>query len=112
MNVISVISLCVSGIMLVMSVITSILNQSRATKKDTSEMEMKFSNLEKILVELRVGLEDVKRTATETKQDIKGVTTNLTDLNIRLTRAEEQLVTAFNQIDELRNRQNNMIQGG
>ena len=105
MNVISVISLCVSGIMLVLSVITSILNQSRASKKDTSEMEMKFGNLEKILVEVRVNIEEVKRSTSETKQDVKSLTTNLSELDRRITRAEEQITTLFNQLASKADRQ-------
>ena len=98
----SIISLCFSGIMMVIGVSTFIITQVCAGKQDTSESVNRFANMENTLTEVRVSLDEVRKTVTETRQDVKNLSTNIIDIDRRLTRAEEQLATAFIRIDELR----------
>ena len=102
MDIRDVISLIISAIMMLVGVTTFILTISRNSKKDAEDSTKQLSDIREEVMKVRVTLEGVNRNIDDTKSEIKGLSVNLHDIDTRLTRVEEKIVTAFKRIDELR----------
>lgn len=102
MEIKDVVTLIISTIMMLVGVITFVLTQTRNSKKDAEDSAKQLSDIREEVMKVRVTLEGVNRNIDETKSEIKGLSVNLHDIDTRLTRVEEKIVTAFKRIDELR----------
>jgi septal ring factor EnvC (AmiA/AmiB activator) len=102
MEIDSIISLAISAVMMIVGVTTFVITQSRQAKKDTEESTQQLSDIREDIVAVRMKIEEVGNIVKETKDDVKGLSTNLSDIDKRLTRVEENLKTAFKRIDELK----------
>jgi septal ring factor EnvC (AmiA/AmiB activator) len=102
MEIDSIISLAISAVMMIVGVTTFVITQSRQSKKDTEESTRQLSDIREDIVGVRMKIEEVGNIVKETKDDVKGLSANLSDIDKRLTRVEENLKTAFKRIDELK----------
>ena len=102
MNTVSIISLCFSGVMMIIGVVSFIITQLKTSKKEIETSERQLNVIREDILQVRMKLDEVGTVVTETKGDVKGLTVNLNEIDKRLTRVETNLETAFVRIDELR----------
>lgn len=102
MNTVSIISLCFSGVMMIIGVSSFIITQAKQSKKEIETSERQLNVIREDILQVRMKLDEVGTVVTETKGDVKGLTVNLNEIDKRLTRVETNLETAFVRIDELR----------
>lgn len=102
MNTVSIISLCFSGVMMIIGVTSFIITQAKTSKKEIETSERQLNVIREDILQVRMKLDEVGTVVTETKGDVKGLTVNLNEIDKRLTRVETNLETAFVRIDELR----------
>lgn len=102
MNTVSIISLCFSGVMMIIGVTSFIITQAKQSKKEIETSERQLNVIREDILQVRMKLDEVGTVVTETKGDVKGLTVNLNEIDKRLTRVETNLETAFVRIDELR----------
>lgn len=102
MNGITIASLCFSGVMMVVGVVTFIITNVRNTKKDTATSERQFMGIREDLLTLKLKMEEISSSVNETKTAVKDVSTSVGDIDRRLIITENSLKTAFVRIDELR----------
>lgn len=103
MNAISIISLTFSGVMLVVSVVNFVITNIRQTKQNAAEGEHELASLREGILKANIKLDTVCNTTSDTRTDIKAMNTQLTDIDKRLTVAENNISDAFDEIKELRN---------
>lgn len=102
MNTVSIISLCFSGVMMIIGVTSFIITQSKTSKKEIETSERQLNVIREDILQVRMKLDEVGTVVTETKGDVKGLTVNINEIDKRLTRVETNLETAFVRIDELK----------
>ena len=92
------------------SMLIAVLAYMRTGKKDTKEDiqrdEARFDGNKEGLVKANVKLDTVCNTTTETRADIKSMTKDLIAIDRRLTIVENNMQTAFKDIDELKGKVN------
>lgn len=97
-----IISLVFSGLMLVTSIVTFVMNGVRNTKENSVHNEKQFSTIREDLLGVRLKLEEVSSTVNETRTDIKVLNSSFAELDKRMAVVERDVKTAFDRIDELR----------
>lgn len=102
MNGINIASLCFSGVMMVVGVVTFIITNLRNTKKDTTTNERQFMGIREDLLTLKLKMEEISSSVNETRTAVKEVSSSVSDIDRRLIITENSLQTAFARIDELR----------
>ena len=102
MNAGTIISLCFSGVMMIIGVLTFILSQARANRKQTEEDDRELASLREGILKANMKLDTVCSTTNETRADIKALNLDITGIDKRVTIVENNLNTAFMRIDELR----------
>lgn len=102
MNASTIISLCFSGIMMVVGVTTFIVTNVRQTKKDSASNERQFMSIREDLLTVKLKIEEMASSVNETKAAVKDISSSVGDIDRRLIIAENSLKTAFNRIDDLR----------
>jgi len=102
MNTVSIISLCFSGVMMIIGVTTFIITNVRAGKKDTAEQVKAQASLKEGIFKANMKLDQLCATTNETRADIKGMTQILNEHGESIAVIKRDLETAFMRIDELR----------
>lgn len=102
MNAVSIIGLCISGVVLLLTIVRDIIARLRETKKDTAEDVNETYSLREGILKANIKLDTVCSTTQETRTDIKAMNKQLTDIDKRLTIAETNIKDAFDEIKELR----------
>lgn len=102
MNAVSIISLCFSGVMLIISMITFILTNVRQSKTTVKEHEKELAELQAGIFKANMKLDTVCATTNETRADIKAMNTTLVEHGEEIAVIKRDLKTAFNRIDEVR----------
>ena len=104
MNAASIIGLCFSGVMLLISLINLFIARGDGIKKDTEEDERELASLREGILKANMKLDQVCTTTNETRTDIKALNSSLGEIDKRVTVVERDLKTAFIRIDELKAR--------
>lgn len=102
MNAISIISLIFSGFMLIVSTANILVANVRQTKKSAAESEHELASLREGILKANIKLDTVCNTTADTRTDIKAMHAQMTDIDKRLTVAENNISDAFDEIKELR----------
>lgn len=102
MNAISIISLCFSGVMLVISMVTFVLTNVRQSKTTVKEHEKELSELQTGIFKANMKLDTVCATTNDIKTDIKSMNATLVEHGEEIAVIKRDLKTAFNRIDEVR----------
>lgn len=102
MNTVSIISLCFSGVMMIVGVTTFIITQVRAGKKHTAEDVQETATLREGIFKANMKLDQLCATTNETRTDIKSMTQILNEHGESIAVIKHDLETAFMRIDELR----------
>lgn len=92
----------ISGVSMVVCVLTYLRNGKSAEIKDRAENDAKLESLKESLLKANIKLDQVCATTNETRSDIKALNTSLIEMDKRLSMVENDLKTAFMRIDELR----------
>ena len=102
MSTLSIISLCFSGVMMIIGVSTFIITQVKAGKKDTAEQVEEQASLKEGIFKANMKLDQLCATTNETRSDIKSMTQILNEHSESIAVIKRDLETAFMRIDELR----------
>ena len=102
MNVTAIISLCFSGVMMIIGVITFFITQYRTNKHDIEASERQLNDIKEGVMGVKLRLEQVDKTVTETQTGVKELSKSLSDLSTRVAVVERDVKTAFIRIDELK----------
>lgn len=98
----NIITLVISGSMLILSAVTFILNTHRNSKKDTVANENRLSEINQSLLKVNLKLDQVCNTTADIKADIKSMQTKQIEHTEQIAKMEQNINTAFIRIDELR----------
>lgn len=98
----TVITLCFSGIMMIIGVTTFIVNQVRTTHKDNEEEQKELASIRESLLKANMKLDTVCATTNETRTDIKAMDKRLNEHSEKIAIIGRDLETAFLRIDELK----------
>lgn len=98
----------ISGISVIIAILTFFKNGNKDQKKDIQEDDRKFNDIEKSLLKANLKLDQLCSTTTETRTDIKSLNKDLIALGGRVTIVERDLKTAFDKIDELKGKVNEL----
>lgn len=98
----TIISLSISGVMMVIGVTTFIITQARTGKKETAEQVEEKAALKEGIFKANMKLDQLCATTNETRTDIKGMTQILNEHGESIAVIKRDLETAFMRIDELR----------
>ena len=102
MNAVSIISLCFSGVMLIISMVTFVLTNVRQSKTTVKEHEKELAELQAGIFKANMKLDTVCSTTNDIKTDIKAMNTTLVEHGEEIAVIKRDLKTAFNRIDEVR----------
>ena len=102
MNTVSIISLCFSGVTLIILCINFFGSKKDGIKKNTEEDERELASLREGILKANMKLDTVCATTNETRTDIKALHNSITEVDKRVSVMERDLQTAFMRIDELR----------
>ena len=102
MDATTIISLCFSGVMMIVGVVTFILTNVRQTKKDTATNERQFMGIREDLLTVKLKIEEMSTSVNEMRAAVKEISTSVGEIDRRLIITENSLKTAFIRIDELR----------
>ena len=98
----SIIALIISGCMLVVSVVTFILNSSRASKKDIVASENRLNDINQSLLKVNLKLDQVCTTTADIRSEIRTMQNKQIEHTEQIAKLEAGIETAFRRIDELR----------
>lgn len=98
----TIISLCVSGAMLIVSVITFILARHKDTKETVKEEAENAQQIRESLIRQDLKLDQISKTATETSQEVKAMNGKIVEHEKEIAVIKRDLNTAFIRIDELK----------
>ena len=102
MNAISIISLCIGGGSLLVSVIISIRNIARESKKYWETQNRDKDEMKASLLELSLMTKNINSTTNDIKLDMKTLGANMKDMDTRLTRVETNQDTLWEQFKEMK----------
>lgn len=91
MTAATVISLCFSGVMMIIGVLTFILSQARASRKQMAEDDRELDSLREGILKANMKLDTVCATTNETRTDIKALYVDLNTMDKRVTIIEEKI---------------------
>lgn len=92
----------ISAISLLFCILTFARNGRKDTVKAIEEEDKKFDGIKESLLKANMKLDQVCATTGETRTDIKSMNKDLAMIDRRLTIVEQDVKTAFNNIDELK----------
>lgn len=92
----------ISGIALIVTVLTYIRNGRRSMQDDIRKDDSAMGSLKESLLKVNLKLDQVCATTNETRTDIKSMGADLKALETRVVVLERDSKTAFKILDELR----------
>lgn len=98
----NIITLVISGSMLILSAVTFILNTHRNSKKDTVANENRLSEINQSLLKVNLKLDQVCQTTSDIKMEVKTMQNKQMEHTEQIAKMEQNISTAFVRIDELR----------
>lgn len=98
----NIITLVISGTMLILSAVTFIINTARNSKKDTVASENRLNEINQSLLKVNLKLDQVCTTTSDIKSEIRTMQTKQIEHTEQIARLEQSVATAFLRIDELR----------
>ena len=98
----NIVTLLISGTMLILSAVTFIINTARNSKKDTVASENRLNEINQSLLKVNLKLDQVCTTTSDIKSEIRTMQTKQIEHTEQIARLEQSVATAFLRIDELR----------
>lgn len=100
MNAATIIGLVFSGVMLICSVITLVVSNARAAKKNTIEDAQKLATLSEGILKANIKLETICSTTTATQADVKQMSDIIQRHGERLVSLEKDVEVLKKNIEE------------
>ena len=98
----NIITLLISGTMLILSAVTFIVNATRNSKKDTVASENRLNEINQSLLKVNLKLDQVCTTTSDIRTEIRTMQNKQIEHTEQIARLEQSVSTAFIRIDELR----------
>lgn len=102
MNPVSIISLCFSGIMMIVGVVTFVISRIREGKNDIEEENKDKEDMKSSLLELSYLTKTINQTTNDIKTDVKSLSSNMNDIDKRVIRLENEQANMWRRIDEVK----------
>lgn len=97
-----ILALVISGVMLLLSVVTFIINSVRTSKKDVVNSESRLNDINQSLLKANLKLDQVCTIISDMRTDVKAMQNKQMEHTEQIARLEQSVATAFLRIDELR----------
>ena len=98
----NIITLTISGTMLILSAVTFIINTARNSKKDTVASENRLNEINQSLLKVNLKLDQVCTTTSDIRTDVKTMQAKQIEHTEQIAKMEQNISTCFFRIDELR----------
>ena len=98
----NVITLVISGTMLILSSVTFIVNATRNSKKDTVASENRLNEINQSLLKVNLKLDQVCNTTADIKTEVRTMQNKQIEHTEQIAKMEQNIATAYIRIDELR----------
>lgn len=98
----NVITLVISGTMLILSSVTFIINTARNSKKDTVASENRLNEINQSLLKVNLKLDQVCNTTADIKTEVRTMQNKQIEHTEQIAKMEQNIATAYIRIDELR----------
>ena len=98
----SIMTLTISGIMLILSAVTFIVNSARNAKRDTVEVEARYNEINTSLIKANLKLDQVCNATTEIRTEVRAMQSKQNEHTEQIVRLEQSVATAFRQLDDLK----------
>ena len=92
----------ISGISLLFAVFTYVRNIIKDSKQDTADDAAKMDLINQGLIKANMKLDQTCQALTELRLDVRSLSSSLNEMDRRVTILERDVKTAFNRIDELK----------
>lgn len=102
MNVVSIISVCFGGISLVVSFILFVRTLTRDSKETLEAQATRNDKINASLLELNLMSKNINSNVTDIKADVKALSTNVNEVEKRVSLVEKEQETMWIRIDELK----------
>lgn len=102
----NIVTLTISGTMLILSAVTFIINTARNSKKDTVASENRLNEINQSLLKVNLKLDQVCQTTTDIRTDVKAMQAKQIEHTEQIAKMEQNIETCFFRIDELREQVN------
>ena len=96
----------ISLLSLLIAWLTFLRNGRKDSKDESRKEDLKFDGIKESLLKANMKLDQVCATTNETRSDIKSLNKDIGDIDRRVTIIERDVKTAFNAIDELKEKVN------
>lgn len=104
MNPISIISLCFSGIMMIVGVVTFVISRIREGKKDIEDENKDKEEMKSSLLELSYLTKTINQTTNDIKTDVKSLSSNMNEIDKRVFKLENEQATMWRRLDEVKDK--------
>ena len=104
MNPASIISLCFSGIMMIVGVVTFVISRIREGKKDIEDENKDKEDMKSSLLELSYLTKTINQTTNDIKTDVKSLSSTMNEIDKRVLKLESEQATMWRRIDEVKDR--------
>lgn len=92
----------ISGISLLFAVFTYVRNIIKDSKQNTADDAAKMDLINQGLIKANMKLDQTCQALTELRLDVRSLSSSLNEMDRRVTILERDVKTAFNRIDELK----------
>ena len=92
----------ISGVSLLFAVFTYVRNIIKDNKQNTAEDAAKMDLINQGLIKANMKLDQTCQALTELRLDVRSLSSSLNEMDRRVTILERDVKTAFNRIDELK----------
>lgn len=107
MNAVSIISVCFGGVSLVVSFILFIRTLSRDNKETIEAQANRNDKINASLLELNLMSKNINQNVADIKVDIKALSTDMNEVEKRVSVIENEQQTMWKRIDEFKGRLSN-----
>lgn len=101
-------ALIISGVMLLLSVITFIINSIRTSRKDVVASESRLNEINQSLLKVNLKLDQVCNTTADIKTEVRTMQNKQIEHTEQIAKMEQNIATAFIRIDEIRDQVKSM----
>lgn len=95
-------ALIISGVMLLLSVVTFIINSVRTSKRDVVASESRLNEINQSLLKVNLKLDQVCNTTADIKTEVRTMQNKQIEHTEQIAKMEQNIATAFIRIDEIR----------
>ena len=104
----SILTLTISGVMLILSAVTFIVNSARNAKRDTVEVEARYNEINTALIKANLKLDQVCTATADIRTEVRTMQNKQIEHTEQIARLEQSVNTAFVRIDELKEQINTL----